>query len=299
VCDSVPGFRASESFLPPSPGYCEAPVSLPGESRRPGSRHRRCGAGLARASTLQIPAGHPVLAAQQVLDELIDGDTASFGLYEAAPQATITALADLRAIAGRVITHALHREIPGDMAADHVTAELHRLARQQQASQHAAQHRVGAAPPMTAASALGLSHAVQVMTSEDAGTAAGRLRWLTPAAGPGRLPTYASGLDDWGRSTSDVLRRAQLAALGPNLRPGDQLRYRSAAPAPAVRPDATGVLARARRHAIHSVFCPPGLPGSCRGKSATPACGIPPSQLPCSWPAPGSPTLKRPGSSAA
>lgn len=255
-CDSVPGFRASESFLPPSPGYCEAPVPLPGESRRPGSRHRCCGVGLARTPTLQIPAGHPVLAAQRVLDELIDGDTASFGLYEAAPQATITVLADLRAIAGRVITHALHREIPGDMAADHVTAELHQLARQQQASQHAAQHRVGAAPPMTAASALGLSHAVQVMTSQDAGTAAGRLRWLTPAAGPGRLPTYASGLDDWGRSTSDVLRRAQLAALGPNLRPGDQLRYRSAAPAPAVRLDATGALARARRDAIPSVFWP-------------------------------------------
>lgn len=25
ACDSIPGFRASESHLPPSPGYCEAP----------------------------------------------------------------------------------------------------------------------------------------------------------------------------------------------------------------------------------------------------------------------------------
>jgi hypothetical protein len=29
ACDSIPGFRASESHLPPSPGYCEAPVPCP------------------------------------------------------------------------------------------------------------------------------------------------------------------------------------------------------------------------------------------------------------------------------
>jgi hypothetical protein len=201
----------------------------------------------------QIPSGHPVLAAQQVIDQLIDGDTAGFGLYEAAPQATITALADLRAIAGRVITHALDREIPGDMT-DGVLAGLHQLARQEYAGQHAARHRVGAAPPMTAGAALGLSHAVQVMTSEDAGTAADRLRRLTSAGV--RLPVYASGLDDWGRNTSDILRRVQLAVLGPDLRPGDQLRYRTDAPAPAVRLDVTGALARARRHAVPSTFWP-------------------------------------------
>ena len=58
------------------------------------------------------------------------------------------------------------------------------------------------------------------------------------------------------RNTSDVLRRVQFAALGPNLRPGDQLRYRAAAPVPAVRLETTGALARARRHAIPSTFWP-------------------------------------------
>ena len=73
ACDSIPGFRASESHLPPSPGYCEAPVPLPEENRRPGwRRHRRCGTDLARTATLEIPPGHPVLAAQRVFDELID-----------------------------------------------------------------------------------------------------------------------------------------------------------------------------------------------------------------------------------
>jgi hypothetical protein len=119
ACDSIPGFRASESHLPPSPGYCEAPVPLPGERQRPGRRrHQRCGTDLAQAPALQIPPGHPVLAAQQILDQLIDGDTADFGLYTVAPQPAITALADLRAIAGRVMTYAPHREIPGDMSSD-------------------------------------------------------------------------------------------------------------------------------------------------------------------------------------
>jgi hypothetical protein len=135
-----------------------------------------------------------------------------------------------------------------------VFAGLHQLARQEHAGQHAARHRVGAAPPMTAGAALGLSHAVQVMTSEDAGTAADRLRRLTSAGV--RLPAYASGLDDWGRNTSDTLRRVQLAVLGPDLRPGDQLRYRTDAPAPAVRLETTGALARARRHAVPSTFWP-------------------------------------------
>jgi hypothetical protein len=152
---------------------------------------------------------------------------------------------------------------------------------------------------MAAAAALGLSHAVQVMTSEDAGTAARRLRWFTTAAGPGRLPTYASGLDDWGRSTSDVLRRAQLAALGPSLRPGDQLRYRAAAPAPAVRLERPGPSPAPAGTPSLRPSGPRGLPGSCRGRSATPACGAPPSLPPCSWPAPGSPTPRQPDSSAA
>ena len=137
---------------------------------------------------------------------------------------------------------------------DAVFAGLHQLARQEHAGQHAAQYRVGAAPPMTAGAALGLSRAVQVMTSEDAGTAADQLRRLTSAGV--RLPAYASGLDDWGRNTSDILRRVQLAVLGPDLRPGDQLRYRTDAPAPAVRLETTGTLARARRHAVPSTFWP-------------------------------------------
>jgi len=247
----LPGQREPPAAVP---GLLRGPVPLPGESQRPGRRrHQRCGTDLARTPALQIPSGHPVLAAQQIIDQLIDGGTAGFGLYEAAPQATITALADLRAIAGRVITHALDREIPGDMT-DGVLAGLHQLARQEHDGQHAAQHRVGAAPPMTAGAALGLSHAVQVMTSQDAGTAADRLRRLTSAGV--RLPPYASGLDEWGRNTSDILRRVQLAVLGPDLRPGDQLRYRTDAPAPAVRLETTGALARARRHAIPSTFWP-------------------------------------------
>lgn len=32
ACDSIPGFRASDSHLPPSPGYCEAPIPYQGKA---------------------------------------------------------------------------------------------------------------------------------------------------------------------------------------------------------------------------------------------------------------------------
>jgi hypothetical protein len=92
------------------------------------------------------------------------------------------------------------------MAADHVTAELHRLARQQQASQHAAQHRVGAAPRMAAAAALGLPLAVQVMTSEDA---TAFITSLTPELAAEL--TRGRGLP---RAPSDPGRASRLAAVG-------------------------------------------------------------------------------------
>ncbi|BFV57544.1 TniQ family protein [Kitasatospora sp. CMC57] len=257
VCESIPGFRGSGTHQPPSPGHCPAPISLPGDTREQSrGRHRRCGANLAQTSTLLLPPGHQTLAAQDILDQLIDIDTAAFGLYTAAPVPTATALADLRAIAGRVLAHTLHHGLLDAMATDPVTVELHRLARHQHATQRTAQQRVGTAPPLAAGAALGLTHAVGVMAADNADTAAKRLRWLTSAPGPDRRPTHASTLDDWGRSTSDTFRRIQLAALGPALRPNDQLRYRVGAVAPTVRLEMSGALARARRRSLPSTFWP-------------------------------------------
>lgn len=261
LCERDHSFAASDTHLPPAPGRCASPVPRPGQGERTGRRvlHTRCNADLATATTMLLPVGHPVLLAQQVLDELIDTDTAAFGLYGTQPQPAFQAFADLRAIAGRVVASTLRYGLPDPLAHDPVAVELHRQAVQDlgRARHPLAQHRIGTVAPPLAGAALGLAHACQIMLHPDASAAGESLRWLmTTLPGPERRPTHASTIDDWGRHTSDTFRRVQLAALGPGLRPGDQLRYRTGTTDPAVQLDRTGVLARSRAAKLRAVFWP-------------------------------------------
>ncbi|MGW4838612.1 TniQ family protein [Streptomyces globisporus] len=260
-CERDHSFAASQTHLPPTPGRCASPVPLPGQGDRTGRRvrHTRCDTDLATAVTLLLPADHSVLRAQQVLDELIDTDIAAFGLYGPEPQPTFKAFADLRAIAGRVVASTLRYGLPTSLAHDPVAVELHQQAvRDLGRVRHpVAQNRIGTVAPPLAGAALGLAHACALMLHPDVSAAGESLRWLmTTLPGPQRRPTHASTIDDWGRHISDTFRRVQLTALGPGMRPNDQLRYRTGTTSPAVHLDRTGTIARSRASRLPAVFWP-------------------------------------------
>ncbi|MGI8450181.1 MAG: TniQ family protein [Streptosporangiaceae bacterium] len=263
LADDCPGcgqsqrFRSSAQHHPPQPGYCENPIH-PGE-RGPARGHVRCGADLSRAATMLLPDDHPVLRAQRLLDDLICTGKAAFGIYAAQPQPALTALADIRAIAGRAIAHAHNNAgspAPAPPSSDPVTTAIQALAQaEHQRACARAKIRPGTmAPPTAASAAAGLTTACGVLLAGDVHTAAAGLGWLVTAPRPrGRIPS-PSTVDDWGRGTSPVLHGVQLAALGPRLRPTDQLRYQTASRAPREPTSTTAAAGRQRAARIPTLF---------------------------------------------
>lgn len=250
-CDRAQRTRTSGEPEPPRPGRCAHPVDP--RDRRPLRRwtgvHIRCHADLSNTATLPLPAGHPALQAQQLLDDLFASDVADFGVYTDRPQPAITALADIRSIAGRTIAYLQHHDPAGILPADPITGQLLALARHQQQRMPArTRQRLGTVAPASAAgTAIGVLVACTVLASANVHQAGEALQPLivTPR-GPKALVTCPSTVDDWGRTTSTVLHSIALAALGPGLRPTDQLRYRTAAPHPR-QPDTPTADLRARK----------------------------------------------------
>jgi molybdenum-dependent DNA-binding transcriptional regulator ModE len=268
ACGQPQRVRSSAQHDPPQPGYCENPIHPAGHG--PARGHVRCGADLSRAATIILPCDHPVLRVQGLLDDLLDTGKAAFGVYATQPQPALAALADIRAIAGRAIAHN-HRNAGGPVTApgsgDPVLAAIRVLAQaEHQRADARARLRPGTmAPPTAASAAVGLTTACGVLLAADLHAAAAALGWLITAPRPkGRIPS-PSTVDDWGRGISPVLRGVQLAALGPRLRPTDQLRYRTASPAPREPSITTAAAAQRRAAVIPTLFwlswtvrlCPP------------------------------------------
>ncbi|MFJ8310190.1 MULTISPECIES: hypothetical protein [unclassified Streptomyces] len=86
-----------------------------------------CGFDLSQTRTLSLPARHPALAAQAQLMDIITSGTAAFGSYEPSPQPAQMALADIRALGGRVLAdlpaHIIADLVPPDLTGPHFTAE--------------------------------------------------------------------------------------------------------------------------------------------------------------------------------
>ena len=249
-CERPQRMRASGEHEPPQPGYCAVPLDP--VHRRPlqgrTGAHVRCRAELAHATTLRLPDEHPALTAQNLLAQMFTTGVADFGVYTDRPQPAITAVADIRSIAGRTIAHLQHHDPTGLLPTDPVTSQLLTLARDQQQRLPArARKRPGTVAPASAAgTAIGVIAACTVLTSTDVHQAADALQPLiTTPRGPKAQLTCPSTVDDWGRTTSTVLHSIALAALGPQLRPADQLRYRTAAPHPR-QPDTVAADRRAR-----------------------------------------------------
>lgn len=223
------------------PGRCAQPAG-------PGARGRfaaRCGHDLTTATTLRLPHDHPVLHAQRLIDEIIDRGEASFGVYAIKPLPTITALSDLRALAGRILTSTSPADLPAPPE-DLLAAYTHALA---QPGGHHRPAPIGnrhafLAPPRAEITALAATIAVSALGASTVREAGTSLRWLMETARRRGRATHPTNVGTWGRGTSTTLKSIQVSALAPFLSPSDQLRYRASAADPHCKLPASGASAR-------------------------------------------------------
>ncbi|WP_232661237.1 TniQ family protein [Pseudonocardia sp. TRM90224] len=231
----------------PHAGRCAGPI--PGNT---GLAEQRCGADLTTASTLQIPADHPALIAQQHLLKAIDAGTADFGVYREQAAPTPAFLSDVRTLAIRMLTHATDDELAPIVPADLFAAYLARRATPARRSRTALRpvdpvDRPGfMAPGLAVTAAVAVTAAHSVLGAADIPTAGEALRWLVKSNRRRGQAVSATTIRSWGSGTTPTLTGIQLSALDPLLKPSDQLRYRSRTPTPRVPVYHSGVTRRAR-----------------------------------------------------
>jgi transposase len=247
-CHGTP--RTRQHWLAVSqPGRCDQPAD-------PVLRGRalvRCGHDLTDTATTSLAPSSPAIRAQQILDEAIGCGTASFGVYATQPVPTAAMLADLTALASRVIndipTGHLRRFLPTDLITVYETARALPLSRYRAARADA---RSGAMAPANAAiTAAALTAAVKVLDSPDTPSGATMLRDLFAGAGAPGFSPHRPSAGAFGSHTTSTLTAIHLSSVGRWLTPSDQLRHRTATATPR-RPDDR----RSRAHCLPTMLWP-------------------------------------------
>ena len=189
----------------PHPGTCASP-----EPDATGVVPPRCGADLAAARTLALAPGHPVLAAQQFIDDIIITGHAAAGIYAPSPQPAHAALADVRALAATIL-HApprgsLAAVLPADIAAEYAAAVAMPHERHGSMPTTASVFPGSLAPASAAVTAAAVTAAVRPLASPDPREAAAGLR----------RAFRAEEAQAWSRAraASPALHAVRLAALG-------------------------------------------------------------------------------------
>ncbi|MBV9026170.1 MAG: TniQ family protein [Streptomycetaceae bacterium] len=247
-CGRVPRHRPRSLRSVPDSGRCGNAPSGPDRPFTSG-----CGFDLKQTDTLQLPARHPALTAQARLMGIIETGTATFGSYALAPQPSTLALADIRAISGRVLSTAsgtdLTRLAPADIAEAHLKPSAGCTL-----ADRASERPGFMAPPRAVSAATAVTAALQILDTPDihqAGKAMGVL--LETIREEGDSPVSPASLRNWGRGLSPVLTAVHLAALAPSSRPSEHLRHRMPAPVPRL-PTATTRDIAYRSRKIPSMF---------------------------------------------
>src|SRR5271166_2663443 len=252
VCRTVQRHRRlSMGEAIPTPGRC-ANSAADATGRAPA----RCDADLTITPVARFDDDHPVLAAQRTVYGVIDTGAARFGASCEHPYPSANALADIRAVAGRILAYATP-----DNLADVVSPDLLTAYRAVSALPAAplgpprTEDKPGlAAPAQAATAAVGVTAALTILGAPDVHAAGDAMRWLVTGARDRGLSVSATNIG-WGRRTTPVLTAAQLAALGPMLNPSDQLRYRIAASLPR-RPTTGSASADRVIHAVPTMLWP-------------------------------------------
>lgn len=249
-CGRVQRERPFSRHALPVPGRCGTLPSRTGDLAIPAD----CGQDLTRTETLSLPAGHPALDAQRLILDTIESGDASFGPYAMLPQPPMAVLSDLRAVAIRILSDLPARDLPKWVRQD--LADAHLSLDDDEETRHRAQVRPGfMAPARAASTAAAITAAFQVLSQPDIQRAGVVMRELIEAIREEIWQVSTTSIDSWGLGISPVLRGAYLAALGPSLRPSDQLRHRTTSSLPAL-PTARRTLVNRRAHKIPATLWP-------------------------------------------
>ena len=235
LADTCPGCTQPQRIRPhvgyavPQPGFCGNPAS-----GALGKNAPRCLADLREIDTLALPAHHPVIKAQTTINRLISVEPEVFGLYRDWQEPVSRILADIRAIATRALAYGdtcdIEKLIPEDLFETyHAVMGNGRIRGETSGGLTRSALAAGASAPTVAA---GILLALEILSAKDINGAGDRLRWLvTTSRSAGKAVTGTNM--GWCRGTSTVLTGIQLSALGPMLKPSDQLRYRIGSDLPA------------------------------------------------------------------
>lgn len=227
ACGGAQRHRAHIGTAIPNPGRCANPVT--GTTGAP----IRCGADLTATTVTALSEGHPAVTAQRIVEDVIDTGTARFGIYRTHPFLGTPALADIRAVAGRILAYATPDDLDRIVAPDLLTAYRALETQPNPRFGHPrAEKRPGmAAPAHAVTTALGVTAALSILGAPTIASAGEAMHWLVTGARKRGLAVNATTIT-WGQGTTPILAAAQLTALVPVLNPGDQLRYRIGTPLP-------------------------------------------------------------------
>jgi AraC-like DNA-binding protein len=218
ACGQAQRQRPLASHVIPHPGRCGHPAF--GGSGRAAPR---CSADLTGAVTAGFPDGHPMLAAQQLLLEVISSGIAAFGVYASEPQPARVALADVQALASRILTYATADDLAAILPAD-LLASYHNASAEMQ---HPRSRPGFMAPRSAAVAAAGVTAAMTVLGESGIPAAGAALRWLAERSRHRGVTVSPTAITSRGGGISAALTAVQLSALDPLLSPGDRLRYRT------------------------------------------------------------------------
>ncbi|WP_351226088.1 LysR family transcriptional regulator [Streptomyces sp. NPDC002133] len=177
-----------------------------------------------------------MLDAQRLVYAMTDSGTAAFGPYTDHPQSALGALADLRALVGKILLHAPRQSLAERLLADLPinTDELNALLTPTDVGIQSLGMHTPKSAAMTAAGVVLAADILSRLDIQQAGTSA---RWIIQAERESRPSPGRSLLAPWGTGTTEVLRAVQLAAIGPQLQAVYQLRYRVQTFHPGTQPD--------------------------------------------------------------
>jgi hypothetical protein len=181
LVDACPGCGQTQRLTPyigeaiPHPARC-ALRAPPGAGGSPA----RCGGDLTNADVTPLGADHPALHAQQLLLDVISAGRATFGVYGAQPLSARVVLADIRAVASRVLAFASREDIAERLPNDLATAY------EQVRSSPTGSRRLPTprskpgmwTPARAATAAVGVTIALSVLGAPDTATAGNGLRWI-------------------------------------------------------------------------------------------------------------------------